>query len=176
MNRVRIGELLVQRGHIDVAQLQSALAHQRQWGGRLGRSIVELGFMPERAVLEHVSEQMGVPFVDLADRPIAPQVLALVPERLMRERRLLPLERRAQHRRGPLVVALADPGDLHVLDEVAFATGLEVAPVLASEAELERALARVLDGGARGVAARLDAIDLPEDTCPIPSGRSKLPQ
>ncbi len=180
MSRVRIGELLVQRGRIDGAQLQSALAHQRQWGGRLGRSIVNLGFLPERAVLEHVGEQMGVPFVELGDRLVAPEVLALVPERLMRARQVLPLERRAVHRRGPLVVALADPSDLAVLDEIAFATGLEVAPVLASEVELERALARVLDGAvqrrAPGFAGREDAIDLPDDTSPIPSSRWRLPQ
>jgi type IV pilus assembly protein PilB len=180
MSRVRIGELLVQRGHIDGAQLQSALAHQRRWGGRLGRSIVHLGFMPERAVLENVGEQIGVPFVDVGDRAVPPEVLALLPERLMRARRVLPLERRSQHRRGPLVVALADPADLGVLDEIAFATGLEVAPVLASESDLERALARLLDGVVRrnlhGFAAREDAIDLPEDTSPIPSSRWKLPQ
>lgn len=146
MNRVRIGELLVQRGHIDVVQLQSALAHQRRWGGPLGRSIVELGFMPERAMLERLGEHLGVPFVDLAEWTSAPEALALVPERLVRARRVLPLERRAEHRRGPLVVAVADPTDLHVLDEVAFATGLAVEPVLASEVELERAIARFLDG------------------------------
>jgi type IV pilus assembly protein PilB len=180
MSRVRIGELLVQRGHIDGTQLQSALAHQRRWGGRLGRSIVHLGFMQERAVLEHVGEQIGVPFVDVGDRQVSPEVLALLPERLMRARRVLPLERRSQHRRGPLVVALADPADLGVLDEIAFATGLEVAPVLASEADLDRALARLLDGvvrrGAEGFAGREDAIDLPEDTSPIPGSRWRLPQ
>jgi type IV pilus assembly protein PilB len=175
MGRLRIGELLVQRGHIDWAQLQSALAHQRQWGGRLGRSIVHLGFMPERAVLEQLGEQMGVPFVEIGERPVPREVLALVPERLMRTRRVLPLERRTQHRRGPLVVALADPADLGVLDEIAFVTGLEVAPALASEVDLEHALSRVLDGIVRrsldGHAAREDAIDLPEDTSPLPGGR-----
>ncbi len=175
MTRLRIGELLVKRGHIDWAQLQSALAHQRRWGGRLGRSIVSLGFMPERAVLEELADHMGVPYVEVGDRPVPREVLALVPERLMRSRRALPLERRREHRRGPLVVALADPADLGVLDEIAFATGLEVAPVLASEADLERALSRLLDGAVRrnphGPGAREDAIDLPPDTSPLPGGR-----
>jgi type IV pilus assembly protein PilB len=176
MGRLRIGELLVQRGRIDGSQLRSALAFQRQWGGRLGRSIVQLGFMQERDVLAHVGEQIGVPFVEgVGDLTVAREVLALLPERLMRARRVLPLERRTLHRRGPLVIATADPGDLAVLDEIAFATGLEVAPVLAADSDLECALARLLDGVVRrapqAFGAREDAIDLPEDTSPIPGWR-----
>jgi type IV pilus assembly protein PilB len=175
MARVRIGELLVQRGHIDGVQLQSALAYQRRWGGRLGRSIVDLGFMAERALLEQVGDQLGVPVVEIRDRAVPPEVLSLLPERLMRARRVVPLERRTDHRRGPLVVAIADL-DLRVLDEIAFATGLDVSPVLASEEDVDAALARILDGVVRRnlhPAERGDAIELPEDTSPLSGGRWK---
>lgn len=171
MARVRIGELLVQRGSIDAAQLQSALAHQRRWGGRLGRAIVQLGFMQERAVLEMLSQQLDVPFVEIGERPIPRDVLALVPERLIRARKVLPLEVTGRTRRGPLVVALADPADLRVIDEIAFATGMSVKPVLVSEWDVERAIARHLDGIVirrdGGFASREDAIELPEDTSPL---------
>lgn len=171
MARVRLGEMLVQRGCIDAVQLQSALAHQRRWGGRIGRSIVQLGFMREPALLANVGEQLGVPFFEIGDRAIPRHVLALVPERIVRARKVLPIERLGTGRRGPLVVALADPSDLTTLDEVAFATGMAVKPVLAAEADLDRAIARVLDGVVAlrdvGFGAREDAIDLPEDTNPL---------
>lgn len=171
MARVRIGEMLVQQGRIDTHQLESALAHQRRWGGRLGRAIVHLGFMKEHAVLEVVGGQLGVPFVTLGDRHVPPQVLALVPPKLVRTRKLVPLARLSESRRGPLVVALADPTDLHALDEVAFATGMAVKPVLAAEADLDEAIARLLDGVVKpqpaGFAGRRDAIELPEDTNPL---------
>jgi hypothetical protein len=171
MSRIRIGELLVQQGQIDALQLESALAHQRRWGGRLGRSIVSLGFLPEPAVLGAVSEQLGVPYVEIGEHRVPPEVLGLVPEKLVRSRRALPLSRSGAGRRAPVVVALADPGDLHVLDELAFATGLPVEPVLASERDLDHAIARLLDGRARpadaGFAARTDAIDVPPDTSPL---------
>jgi len=171
MARVRIGEMLVQQGRIDAHQLESALAHQRRWGGRLGNAIVHLGFMKEHAVLEVVGGQLGVPFVAIGDRHVPPQVLALVPQKLIRARKVLPLARLTETRRGPLVVALPDPSDLHALDEVAFATGMEVKPVLASEADLDEAIARLLDGVVKprpaGFAGRGDAIDLPEDTSPL---------
>ncbi len=175
MARVRIGELLVRRGSIDSAQLQSALAHQRRWGGRLGRAIVQLGFMQERAMLETLSEQLAVPFVEIGDRPIPKPVLALVPQKLVRARKVLPLELAGSARRGPLVVALADPADLRVIDEIAFATGMIVRPVLASEWDLDRAIARHLDGVVirreAGFATREDAIELPEDTSPLSAQR-----
>jgi type IV pilus assembly protein PilB len=142
MARVRIGELLVGQGRLDAMQLESALAHQRRWGGRLGRSIVALGFLEERALLEAVGAQLGVPVIVLGERRIPPQVLALVPERLVHARRVLPVERLGAGRRGPLVVALSEPADLSVLDEIAFATGMDVKPALAGDRDLDQAIAR----------------------------------
>lgn len=175
MARVRIGEMLVKRGRIDGAQLQSALAHQRRWGGRLGHAIVHLGFMAERVMLETVGEQLGVPFVEIGDRAIPSSVLGLVPEKLVRSRKVLPLELAGNGKRGPLVVALADPADLRVIDEIAFATGMSVRPMLAAEPDLDHAIARHLDGVVAmrdgGFATREDAIELPEDTNPLSEDR-----
>jgi Type II secretion system (T2SS), protein E, N-terminal domain len=169
MARVRIGELLLKRGNIDTAQLQSALAHQRRWGGRLGHAIVHLGFMKESAMMETLSEQLGVPYIEIGDRAIPRQVLSLVPEKMIRTRKVLPLELAAGRR--ALVVALADPADLHVIDEIAFVTGMTVRPALASEYDMDCAIARHLDGivirREGGFASREDAIELPEDTNPL---------
>ncbi len=166
--RKRIGELLVEVGALDPFQLESALAHQRRWGGRLGRAIVHLGFLPEEQVLSAVGGQLGVSYVTLWDKVVPRDVLSLLPEKLMRGRRALPLARLREHRRGPLVVALADPSDLTVLDEISFATGLEVRPVLASEEELDHAIENHLGAGTRET-GQPRAIDLPEDTSPLRS-------
>lgn len=156
--RLQIGELLVKQGRIDALQLQSALAHQRQWGGRLGRALVALGFVTEQVLLQAVAEQLGIAFVEIGARPIPPRVVQLVPERLVRSRNVVPLELLSESRRGPLVVALSDPYNLATLDEVAFATGLSVRPVLAAEADVAAAIARLLGavppGLAQGAGAR----------------------
>jgi type IV pilus assembly protein PilB len=163
--------MLVQQGRLDGAQLESALAHQRRWGGRLGRAIVHLGFMREDALLQAVGQQLGVPFVEIGARFVPQHVLQLVPQKLIRGRRVLPLARLSEGKRGPLVVALADPANLVALDEIAFATGMQVKPVLASEADLEQAISRLVDGvaptGPSHFTSRADAIDLPEDTSPL---------
>lgn len=164
MSRLRIGEMLVQEGRLHPAQLDVALAHQRQWGGRIGGAIVRLGFLHEPAILEAVGKQLGVPFVQLAGREIPASVLALVPRRLAEVRRVLPISLATEGRRA-LVVALADPSDLAVLDELAFATGLPVRPVLAGDEDLDRALERYLGipprpRAHRAFASRTDAIEL----------------
>jgi type IV pilus assembly protein PilB len=156
--RVPIGEMLLAQGRIDALQLQSALAHQRQWGGRLGHALVALGFVTEADLLKVVGQQIGVPFVEIGDRYVPPAVLGLVPEKLMRQRRIFPLAVASEARRGPLVVALSEPDNLHFLDDIAFACGMAVKPVLAAERDIDRALARHLDG----VPPPRAAIDLPE--------------
>ncbi len=164
--RKRIGQLLVEVGALDAYQLESALAHQRRWGGRLGRAIVHLGFLREADVLSAVGSQLGVSYVPLRDKEIPRDVLSLVPEKVIRSRRVLPIARLREHRRGPLVVACPDPADLRVLDDLAFATGLEIRPTLASEEELDGAIERHLQGPA-GAHPPPRAIDLPEDTSPL---------
>jgi type IV pilus assembly protein PilB len=168
--RKRIGELLVSVGVLDAVQLESALAHQRRWGGRLGRAIVHLGFLREEQVLAAVGDQLGVPYVTLWDKVVPRDVLALLPEKVIRGRKVLPMARLREHRRGPLVVALANPADLAVLDDLSFATGLEIRPVLASEEELDRAIENHLGSGTRE-SGLPRAIDLPEDTSPLSSAR-----
>jgi hypothetical protein len=144
MARVRIGELLVTGGHIDSLQLDAALAHQRRWGGRIGQAIVRLGFLAEEQLLKAVGTQLGAPFVIIGSKRVPPAVVALVPKKIIRTRRAFPIEKLAEHRRGPLVVAFADPADLGAVDEISFATGLAVKPVLAAEWDIEQAIVRHL--------------------------------
>jgi hypothetical protein len=99
-------------------------------------------------------------------------VISLLPEKVIRSRKVLPLARLREHRRGPLLVALPDPADLSVIDELSFATGLEIRPVLASEVELDHAIENHLGAGTRETGLPR-AIDLPEDTSPLSALRGR---
>lgn len=169
MARVRIGEMLVTGGQIDSMQLSSALAHQRQWGGRIGQAMVRLGFLSEEQILSAVGSQIGTPFVVIGQRTIPRSVVALVPTKLIRARRAIPLEKVEENRRWTLVVAFADPADLPAVDEIAFATGLNVRPVLAAEWDIDQAISRHLGDVSANArpGERPGAIDLPEDTSPL---------
>src|SRR5512138_908001 len=176
MARTRIGELLLNGGKIDTLQLDSALAHQRQWGGRLGQAMVRLGFVTEATLLEAVGAQLGAPFIVIGQRVVPPAVVALLPRKLIRARRAFPLEKRNDHRRGPLVVAFADPADLPAVDELAFVTGLEIKPFLAAEWDIEQAIARHLGDAqtATPTPARPRSIDLPPDTSPLSAAKKGI--
>ena len=143
-SRLLIGQQLVNSGHIDVWQLQSALAHQRFWGGRIGDALVRLGFVSEPLLLTELGRQLGVPYIEIGERDVDPAVVRLVPEKLIRARKVFPIAYSAKPRRGLLVVATARPQDLAVLDEVAFATGKIVKPALASDLDVEAAIERHL--------------------------------
>ncbi|MFL5301965.1 MAG: hypothetical protein ACJ79R_16640, partial [Anaeromyxobacteraceae bacterium] len=121
MQRVPLGQMLVQQGRLDEFQLRSALAHQRRWGGRIGEAIAALGFLREREVLETLARQLEVPLFEIGGRFIPDSVLRRVPERLIRVRQVFPLAV-ASSRRGPLALAMTDPRNLEAVDEVRFAS------------------------------------------------------
>ncbi len=164
MARTPIGEMLLAQGRIDAVQLRSALDYQQQWGGRLGHALVTLGFLSEADLLRAVALQLGVPFMEIGDRYVPPEVLRAIPEKLIRQRRAFPLALLSEARRGPILVALSEPANLAFLDELSFAAGRLVKPVLASEGDIDRAIARHLGGDAPALAGETrQAIELADD-------------
>lgn len=147
MARVPLGRLLMDAGHINEAQLHSAMSHQDRWGSRIGESLVALGYVSEQAMLSALGHQLGVPHVVIGDRIVPRAILQLVPPQLMKKRHVFPVGiSREQRHAGSLVVAVTDPSDVRCLDEVAFACGMAVTPVLASKADVDRAIDRHLEG------------------------------
>jgi type IV pilus assembly protein PilB len=143
--RTLIGESLVDQGSITLLQLRDGLAWQKRWGGKLGHALLALGYVEESALLGVLSRQLGVPVVEVDALAIPADVVRLVPDRVLRERRIVPLALLSESRRGPLVVATADPLDAGVLEEVGFESGKSVRPVLATQRGIDRALSRHLD-------------------------------
>ena len=93
MARTPIGELLKEQRLIDDLQLRSAIAYQQKWGGRIGQAFVRLGFLDQPVLLSALGRQLGVQFIEIGDRVVHPEVLKLVPEKLMRQRKVLPPSR-----------------------------------------------------------------------------------
>lgn len=138
-----IGQLLLKAGHIDSSQLASALAYQQTWGGKLGNALVALRILPERLLLKELARQHKLPFIEIGDLYVAPTDVRLVPEKLIRTHRLLPLGLCRDEGRS-LFLATSEPQNLTVLNEVTHATGRAVRPVFACERDLERAIVRHL--------------------------------
>src|SRR5687767_2437875 len=118
MARKKIGDLLVEMGIIDPHQLQSALAHQRQWGGKLGKIIVEKRFTTEKAIVDALSKQLNAKVIPLRDLPPDPRALKLVPLELAKKHNLFPYQFLQEKPVDKVLVAMSDPTDLAALDEV----------------------------------------------------------
>jgi hypothetical protein len=139
----RLGEILMERGLIDGDQLNAALGHQRQWGMRLGTALVAKGFVAEGVLTRVLSESLGFPMVDLSRVVIDPKVIALVPRRTCEAHDVLPVGVKEEPgRRKVLFLAMADPLNATVIDEIAFTNDCVVKPAIAQISSLEQAVRR----------------------------------
>ena len=142
MDRLRLGEMLVQAGLIDEHQLSSALADQSRWGRPIGRTLVEMGFLGEAELLPALAHQLGVPMVRLNGKKLRSELLELIPRETAKQYRVLPLFVEQEGARQTLHVGLEDPTDVALLDELAFRTSMKIKPVLVARSELSAALVR----------------------------------
>jgi type IV pilus assembly protein PilB len=133
-----LGGLLVDRGLITEAQLEAAVQEQKKTGLRLGRVLVDQGVLSSEALLDVLSEQLGVPTTRINAYTVNPEALTALPEKVARRHTAFPLQKTGT----TLLVALAVPKDLAALDDLRFASGCEIQTVLALEDEIVSALNR----------------------------------
>jgi len=139
----RLGELLVRENMITSAQLQQAADEQKRGGGRLGASLVKLGMIDEKALLAFLSKQYHVPSVNLEEVKIDPEVLKLISEEVAVKHQVVPVQRAG----ASLVIAMADPSNIFAIDDIKFLTGYNIEVVVASEAQVAKAIERYYKTG-----------------------------
>ncbi len=147
---VRIGELLLKEKRITVEQLQEALTHQRQHGGKLGLNLIKLGFVKDSDITALLSKQYGVPSISLAEFEVDPSVVKLVSAETAQKYQIVPLARAG----ATLTIAMIDPTNVFAMDDIRFMTGYNVEPVVASEIAvldaIQRYYAKAGGNGANG--------------------------
>jgi type IV pilus assembly protein PilB len=158
MSTNRLGELLVRNKLIDEKQLAKALEEQRAQGGRLGASLVKLGYIKEEDLAAFLSRQYGVPSINLSEFEIDMNVIKLVSNDVAQKYQLVPVNRAG----STLIVAMADPSNIFAIDDIKFMTGYNVEVVVASEASIKSAIDKYYDQSASfdDVMGGMDDIDL----------------
>lgn len=134
----KIGELLLREKIISPDQLRKAIEEQKISGGRLGSTMVNLGFIKEQELINFLSKQYGVPAVNLRDFDIDSRISKLVPFEVCEKYNLIPINKAG----STLIVAIADPSNIFAIDDVKFLTGYSVEVVVASEAAIKEAIER----------------------------------
>src|SRR5262245_37246047 len=126
---VRIGELLLKEKCISPEQLQQALHYQKANGGKLGYTLVRLGFVKDEEITALLSKQYGVPSINLKQFDIDGAVIKLIPADTAQKYQIVPLSRSG----STLTIAMTDPTNVFAMDDIKFMTGYNVEPVVASE-------------------------------------------
>ncbi len=125
----RIGELLVREKLISLQQLRSAQDESRRTHTSLGFQLARMGFISDEEITDFLSQQYRVQSINLAEFEIDEEVLKLVNQDVCQRHKIVPVSRAG----STLIVAMADPSNLHAIDDVKFLTGYNVEPVVASE-------------------------------------------
>ena len=133
---VRIGELLLKERRITPEQLQQALGQQKTHGGKLGTTLVKLGFVKDDDITSLLSRQYGVPSINLSQFDIDPAVVKLIPVETAQKYQVVPLSRTG----ATLTIAMTDPTNVFAMDDIKFMTGYNVEPVVASESAVYDAI------------------------------------
>lgn len=162
-HRKRLGEILLEAGVIDGAQLQAALGHQRRWGGRIGQALIDLKMATEEQIVSTLAAKLGferAPVELVEFGPGLELALRLVPHEFAERNQVLAYAADP----NALWVAMADPTNMGVIDELAFRTGRKVKIAIAGDREIARSIRRLYLGEKRAV----EAIALDEqDDAPV---------
>ena len=133
---VKLGDLLLKQKLITQEQLETALKLQREEGGKIGEALVRVGAVSESDITETLSQQFGVPSIDLAHFEIDPAIIKVVPGEVARKYGVLPVNKTG----ATLTIAMGDPTNVFAMDDIKFMTGYNVEPVVASEIALRKAI------------------------------------
>jgi type IV pilus assembly protein PilB len=142
----KLGEILVRENILTPQQLREALDYQREHGGRLGFNLVKLGLVSDDMVTAVLSRQYGVPSVNLDLFDVDASVIRLIPREVADKYSVLPLSRVG----ATLTLAMVDPTNVFAMDDIKFMTGLNIEPVVVSEAGVQEAIEQYY-GGSREI-------------------------
>lgn len=138
---MKLGEALVKEGLITPAQLKIALERQVIFGGRIGTNLVELGILKEEELLNFLSKYFRVPAVPLKELNSVPEdVTQSLKKEIVEKYKLIPFRKE----KNRLHVAMLNPKDIKVIDELRFTTGFDIIPYCITELRLLFALEKTL--------------------------------
>lgn len=135
LKRIRLGDLLVQKGLITEDQLIKTLKEQRVRGTKLGETLISLGFVSERDIVDILCSQLHIDYVELRNIKLDEAAVYLINETIVKKYNLIPIgfdKNNPNHLR----VAMSDPMDFMAIDDVAIFTNMKVVPVLSTSSQI----------------------------------------
>ena len=138
MDKHPLGEMLIREKLISPAQLEKALAEQKASNKRLGHCLIDLGYVTENDLLRVLGKQLDTPYVNLNDVIVDPEVIKIIPEDICRRYKVLPYALK----NNTVSVAMIDPLDFRIINDIKFLIHKEIKPMLASEKALIKSISK----------------------------------
>jgi type IV pilus assembly protein PilB len=157
-----LGKLLLDRGLISENQLQQALDEQRYTGKLLGRTLVELGFVKEEDILKTLGVQAGIEFIDLSKIEIPKTVLQKVSPTIIKIYKIIPVK----FENGTLTIAMSDPLNVDVSDDLRFMLGYNIKGVITTESSIVDAIQKYYGEGGESIDELLGEMEKSVPTVP----------
>ncbi|RMH28477.1 MAG: type II secretion system protein GspE, partial [Candidatus Hydrogenedentota bacterium] len=134
----RLAEMLVRDNVITQDELEHALELQEKQGGSLGSILIDNKYANEWEIAAAIGKQLNVPFITLSHYEIDPSILKSIPEDLVRKYQIVPIDKTGD----TLTVALSDPSNIYLLDELRLLTNCKIVPVISFESDIKEAIER----------------------------------
>ncbi len=149
----RLGQLLVNRGFLAPEDLESAVREAHSSGEHLPQVLTRLSLVDEDELQTTISQMLGLPFAKPSEMHIPKEVLASTPAKLVTRYQIIPLEAG----NGVLKIAMADPMDMHTLEDLRLALKVEIEPVVSTATEIYEAIKKYYGVGAETMEKMVDS-------------------
>jgi len=161
--RVELGDVLLRQGLINQQDLKKAQEYQGEKGGTLSEVLVRLKFVKEEQVVIGLAEQLGIPHMKLSHYILDPKVMKMVPARVVRKEKVIPLSRSG----NTLTIATADPLNVLMIDNLRAITGCNIQAIVATPSEINQVIGDYYSTVATGSLAELIEESRSEETVEV---------
>lgn len=134
----QLGELLVERGIINLRHLEKALAVQKEKGGLIGEILVDLGFVKEEEIAQALTVQYGFPYLPLGNYEVDPEVINIIPGRVARQYFIIPIDKIGNN----LSVAMSNPLNVQAIEDVELLSNCSIQTFVSTSSDIKKAIER----------------------------------
>ncbi|MDD5116318.1 MAG: hypothetical protein PHW98_04560 [Candidatus Omnitrophica bacterium] len=136
INNKQLGELLLNEGIISRNQLKQALKEQKDKGGLIGETLVELGYVKEDDIAQSLTAQYGFPFLTLKNYDVSPEITDTIPAKLARQYLLVPIDKIGNN----LTLAMSNPLNTQAVSDVELLSGCSVQAFVSTSSDIKKAI------------------------------------
>ncbi|MFH0918345.1 MAG: hypothetical protein V1830_04345 [Candidatus Omnitrophota bacterium] len=136
INNKPLGELLLERGIVNQAQLDQGLDLQKEKGGLIGEILVELGFVKEDDIAQALTAQYGFPYLPLGNYDVDMEITSIIPGRVARQYLLVPIDKIGNN----LTLAMSNPLNIQAIEDVELLSGCSVQTFVSTSSDIKRAI------------------------------------